>query len=171
MHALLEACDLGRASLKDSRLGHGHFGKTGRAFRNGRLSRIQSWYEAATKFFYLGEGVRLAAVVNNGEHRSLFYAERVRLEIPLRIRSSGGRLCKQVLNGCGITERRERDVFAKVRPNGRSECVGSHSSIDCLEQVFGRRSGAIYGIKGSFLVRNLRDHPRFVSLLRRMNLS
>ncbi|HYL86046.1 MAG TPA: winged helix-turn-helix domain-containing protein [Candidatus Angelobacter sp.] len=45
------------------------------------------------------------------------------------------------------------------------------AAIDCLERAFERRSGAIYGIKGSFLFRNLRDHPRFQSLLRRMNLS
>jgi len=45
------------------------------------------------------------------------------------------------------------------------------AAIDCLERAFERRSGAIYGIKGSFLFRNLRDHPRFESLLRRMNLS
>ena len=45
------------------------------------------------------------------------------------------------------------------------------AAIDCLERAFERRSGAIYGIKGSFLFCNLRDHPRFESLLRRMNLS
>lgn len=45
------------------------------------------------------------------------------------------------------------------------------AAIDCLERAFERRSGAIYGIKGSFLFSNLRDHPRFESLLRRMNLS
>jgi TolB-like protein/tetratricopeptide (TPR) repeat protein len=45
------------------------------------------------------------------------------------------------------------------------------AAIECLEQAFERRSGAIYGIKGSFLFRNLRDHPRFESLLRRMNLN
>jgi adenylate cyclase len=45
------------------------------------------------------------------------------------------------------------------------------AAIDCLERAFERRSGAIYGIKGSFLFRNLRDHPRFESLLRRMNLN
>jgi TolB-like protein/Flp pilus assembly protein TadD len=44
------------------------------------------------------------------------------------------------------------------------------AAIECLEQAFERRSGAIYGIKGSFLFRNLRAHPRFESLLRRMNL-
>ncbi|HEX8872106.1 MAG TPA: winged helix-turn-helix domain-containing protein [Candidatus Acidoferrum sp.] len=45
------------------------------------------------------------------------------------------------------------------------------AAIDCLERAFERRSGAVYGIKGSFLFWNLRDHPRFESLLRRMNLS
>lgn len=45
------------------------------------------------------------------------------------------------------------------------------TAIDYLERAFERRSGAIYGIKGSFLFNNLRTHPRFVSLLRRMNLS
>jgi hypothetical protein len=32
-------------------------------------------------------------------------------------------------------------------------------------------SGGIYGIKGSFLFRNLRTNPRFDSLLRKMNLA
>jgi serine/threonine-protein kinase len=45
------------------------------------------------------------------------------------------------------------------------------AAIDWLERAFERRSGAIYGIKGSFLFRNLRNHPRFESLLRKMNLA
>lgn len=45
------------------------------------------------------------------------------------------------------------------------------TAIDYLERAFERRSGAIYGIKGSFLFNNLRTHPRFTSLLRQMNLS
>jgi hypothetical protein len=45
------------------------------------------------------------------------------------------------------------------------------AAIDQLERAFERRSGAIYGIKGSFLFQNLRTHPRFVSLLHRTNLS
>jgi len=45
------------------------------------------------------------------------------------------------------------------------------AAIDWLERAFERRSGAIYGIKGSYLFRNLRGHPRFESLLRRMNLA
>jgi adenylate cyclase len=45
------------------------------------------------------------------------------------------------------------------------------AAIDRLELAFEKRSGAIYGIKGSFLFKNLRSHPRFESLLRRMNLA
>jgi len=44
-------------------------------------------------------------------------------------------------------------------------------AIDWLERAFEQRSGAIYGIKGSFLFRNLRSHPRFKSLLQKMNLT
>jgi serine/threonine protein kinase/tetratricopeptide (TPR) repeat protein len=44
------------------------------------------------------------------------------------------------------------------------------TAIDYLERAFERRSGAIYGIKGSFLFINLRTHPRFVALIRKMNL-
>src|SRR5664280_1671666 len=44
------------------------------------------------------------------------------------------------------------------------------AALDCLERAFEQRSGAIYGIKGSYLFARLRDHPRFQALLRRMNL-
>jgi len=43
-------------------------------------------------------------------------------------------------------------------------------AIDWLERAFEQRSGAIYGIKGSFLFHNLRSHHRFKSLLQKMNL-
>jgi serine/threonine-protein kinase len=44
------------------------------------------------------------------------------------------------------------------------------AAIDLLQQAFEQRAGAIYGIKGSFLFAGLRSHPRFVALLKRMNL-
>jgi serine/threonine-protein kinase len=44
-------------------------------------------------------------------------------------------------------------------------------AIDYLERAFEMKSGAIYGIKGSFLFRNIRNHPRFQALLRKMNLA
>ena len=44
-------------------------------------------------------------------------------------------------------------------------------AIDCLEQAYEKRAGAVYGIKGSFLFKPLHGHPRFTALLRRMNLA
>jgi serine/threonine-protein kinase len=43
-------------------------------------------------------------------------------------------------------------------------------AMDCLEQAFERKAGAVYGIKGSFLFVPLRSHPRFQALLERMHL-
>jgi eukaryotic-like serine/threonine-protein kinase len=44
-------------------------------------------------------------------------------------------------------------------------------ALDWLERAFEERAGAIYGIKGSFLFRSLRFHPRFTALLKKMNLA
>lgn len=44
------------------------------------------------------------------------------------------------------------------------------TAMDMLEQAFEQRSGAISGIKGSFLFRQLHDHPRFIALLKKMHL-
>jgi eukaryotic-like serine/threonine-protein kinase len=50
--------------------------------------------------------------------------------------------------------------------------LGEHeTAIDCLEHAFELRSGGMYGIKSSFLFTDLRAHPRFVDLLRKMNLA
>jgi serine/threonine-protein kinase len=45
------------------------------------------------------------------------------------------------------------------------------TAIDWLERAFEERAGAVYGIKGSFLFTSLRWHPRFVALLKKMNLA
>ena len=79
---------------------------------------------------------------------------------------------------------RARQILEQLHDRSRREFVSPYhlayvhaglgdadAAIDYLERAFERRSGAIYGIKGSFLFNNLRGHPRFVSLLRRMNLS
>ncbi len=44
-------------------------------------------------------------------------------------------------------------------------------AIDWLERAYEGRSGPIYSVKGSFLFAALHDHPRFVALLRRLNLA
>ena len=43
-------------------------------------------------------------------------------------------------------------------------------AIDYLEQAFHDHSGAVYGVKGSFLFASLHDHPRFRALMGKMNL-
>ncbi|MFL5505444.1 MAG: protein kinase domain-containing protein [Gemmatimonadales bacterium] len=43
-------------------------------------------------------------------------------------------------------------------------------AIDLLERAYEERSGAVFGIKGSFLFVPLRGHPRFRALLRKMHL-
>jgi serine/threonine-protein kinase len=49
--------------------------------------------------------------------------------------------------------------------------LGEHDrAMDYLERAYETRSGAIYGVKGSFLFTSLHPHPRFKELLRRMNL-
>lgn len=43
--------------------------------------------------------------------------------------------------------------------------------MDLLERAYRERAGSVYGIKGSYLFTALRSHPRFIALLRRMNLA
>ena len=43
--------------------------------------------------------------------------------------------------------------------------------MDMLERAFKERGGAIYGVKGSFLLAPLRPHPRFKALLQKLNLA
>ena len=50
--------------------------------------------------------------------------------------------------------------------------LGEHErALDELERAYEERAGAIAGIKSSFLFTALRGHPRFVALLRKMNLA
>jgi len=45
------------------------------------------------------------------------------------------------------------------------------TAMDWLERAYAEKSGAIYGIKTSFLFAPLRGHPRFTALLEKMNLA
>ena len=44
------------------------------------------------------------------------------------------------------------------------------AAIDWLDRAFKEQSGAVYAVKSSFLFAPLRGHPRFLALLRKMNL-
>ncbi len=80
-------------------------------------------------------------------------------------------------------EERARAILAELEALARTQYVAAYylahvhtglgerdAAIDYLERALEERSGAIYGIKGSYLFASLRDHPRFRALLRRMNL-
>ena len=92
----------------------------------------------------------------------------------------------QLGQACAVTGdvQRAREILQQLRDRAEREFVSPYhfayvyaglgeadAAIGWLESAFERRSGAIYGIKGSFLFRNLRSHPRFEALLRRMNLA
>jgi hypothetical protein len=44
-------------------------------------------------------------------------------------------------------------------------------AVAWLERAYQERSGGVYGMRGSFLFAGLATHPRFIGLLRKMNLS
>ena len=85
-----------------------------------------------------------------------------------------------------LAGRRENalDVLAQLKDLATREYVPSYHfayvyaglgdadrAIDLLEQAYAQRAAAIYGVKASFLFAPLRSHPRFVALLRKMNLA
>jgi serine/threonine-protein kinase len=43
-------------------------------------------------------------------------------------------------------------------------------ALDWLERAVAERTGAVHGVRGSFLFASLQEHPRFRALLRRINL-
>ena len=68
---------------------------------------------------------------------------------------------------------RAHEILERLRDRARREFVSPYhfaylhaglgeadAAINWLERAFERRSGAIYGIKGSFLFRHLHGHPR-----------
>ena len=78
---------------------------------------------------------------------------------------------------------RASEILRELEERGRTRYVAPYHlayvytglgeqdrAMDCLEQAFEERAGAIYGVRGSFLFAPLRDHPRFKALLRRMNV-
>src|ERR1700676_1994514 len=113
MFTFRETRDLALAALKDSGLGHGDIRKAAGTFGNRGLSSIKVVYEAATELRHLGEGVRLAALVEYVKSGSFLDVEGVRFEVPAGVRSSRGCLRKQVgqFRACS-----KRDVPAEIRP-------------------------------------------------------
>jgi len=77
-----------------------------------------------------------------------------------------------------------RDVLRQLEERSQASFVSPYTfayvytglgqadrAIDLLERAVRERTGAAYGIKGSFLFAPLRTHPRFQALLREMRLA
>jgi serine/threonine protein kinase/tetratricopeptide (TPR) repeat protein len=107
------------------------------------------------------------------------------LEQALAIAPTSTLFLSQLGQACALTGdvKRAQQILQQLHDQSTREFVSPYHfsyiyaglgeadiAIDYLERAFERRSGAIYGIKGSFLFNNLRTHPRFVSLVRKMNL-
>ena len=92
----------------------------------------------------------------------------------------------QLGQACALAgkEDRAREILTELEAQSQTRYVGPYHmayvhtglgeydrAMDYLERAFEQRSGAVYGIRGSFLFEPLRSHPRFVALLRRMHLA
>jgi eukaryotic-like serine/threonine-protein kinase len=77
-----------------------------------------------------------------------------------------------------------RDVLARLEELSRRRYVSPYHmayvhtglgdyerALDWLERAYEERTGGVFGVKGSFLFAPLRSHPRFLALLRKMNLN
>lgn len=108
------------------------------------------------------------------------------LEKAVELSSGGTLFLSQLGEACGLCGdlQRAREILEQVRDRAKRQFVSPYhfayihaglgdadAAMDALELAFQQRSGAVYGIKGSFLFKNLHAHLRFQSLLRRMNLS
>jgi len=95
MFTFRQTRDLDMAALQDSSPSHRDLPKAAVTFGNRGLSRpIEARYEAATELRDLGEGVGLAALVDDAEGGSLPHVDRVRFEVPIRVGSSSMCLSK-----------------------------------------------------------------------------
>src|SRR5271157_3317287 len=133
MSTLREIHDLEIAALENSGLGYRDLRKTASTLWNRLLTRrIEPWYKATAELLYLGEGVRLAALVGYGKDGSFLHGDNVRFEVPVRVGCSSGCLGKQVRQR---RERSERNVLAEVRAKhgvegGRIAFVQGHDLCD-----------------------------------------
>lgn len=86
---------------------------------------------------------------------------------------------------CALVGRTEeaRQILLRLEDRARASYVSPYhfayvhtglgeydEAIRLLERAYDERAGAVHGLKGSFLFRPLRTHPRFLALLGKMNM-
>lgn len=83
----------------------------------------------------------------------------------------------------GVDRAKAREVLQELEVRARSGYVSPYhfayvhaglgevdQAMEMVERAVTERGGPAYGIKGSFLLAPLHQHPRFQALLERMNL-
>src|SRR5579864_2031837 len=143
--AFRQACHQRGAALKDSSSGHSYTRgcavEAGSALGCRRLAVVEAADEPAAKLLYLGEGVRLSALIDHGKDGPFFHVERVGLKVPLLVGSTLGRFSEQVLK-CGRGS--NGYVFAEVRAD---RCRGvERCRIALIKRHHLRDSGGCVGL-------------------------
>jgi serine/threonine protein kinase/Tfp pilus assembly protein PilF len=108
------------------------------------------------------------------------------LEYAIRVVPGHTMFMAQLGQAYGMTGRTEqaREILRRLEELGREGYVSPYhmayvytglgedeTAIGWLERAYEERAGSVYGVKGSFLFRSLRPHPRFRALLAKMNLA
>src|ERR1700733_14430735 len=90
MLPLRQANDIETAALNDSRPGHRDILKAATAFRNhaGRTAGVERRQESVAERFHLGEGMRLAALIDDRYGGPLLDRQSVGFVVPARIGSA-----------------------------------------------------------------------------------
>src|SRR5882757_113247 len=118
MLALRQTDDIETAALNHSRPRHCEVLEAAIALRNdaGSAARIERRQESVAERFHLGEGMRLATLVDHGNGGPLLYRQLVWFEVPARIRGTTLGPHEKITQACCVTKSCQRDVVAKASP-------------------------------------------------------
>jgi eukaryotic-like serine/threonine-protein kinase len=153
--------------------------------RAGRYEEALAAAKSAVEFDPAYDRVRATmgwALIKNGRPEEGL----AELEAAVSLAPSNAAWTAQLGQACALTGRTERarELLDRLQAEARERYVSPYhfayvytglgeldTAIDWLERAYHEQSGAIYGVKGSFLFAPLKGHPRFTALLRKINLA
>ena len=152
-----------------------------------RAGRYEEALEDATRLIAIEPGFSRAHSIAGWAHLLLGNHEHglVELERASSLNPTSTMFLAQVGQAHAMTGNvtRAREILAELERQAATQYVSPYHfayvytglgeldrAMDWLERAYLERAGAVYGIKGSFLFKPLREHPRFTALLAKMNL-